>query len=222
MVFEFLKKANVVVSSVNVKWRGSTHSLGGISVRSDTFDIIIPFQNKPQEDFNLDFLKTQKRPPITITKIDVKEPFKLVSAEPALPKSVEENEKALFKLRIKPPDYGYEGPLGVELVTDNSDMVHVEISKIIISTKEKRTEIADKPLIMDLAKGQIFKQNIHLFGIIDFEAQINKIEAAAPFKLVSSDPKTPFRIDRKTGYLIDVFVQAPDSDYGGPMELILS
>lgn len=222
MVFGLFKKAKVVVSSVNVKWRGSTHSLGGMSVNTESFEVTIPFQHKPQEDFNLDFLKTQKKAPVTITRIDVREPFKLISSEPALPQSIDENAKVVFKVKITPPDYNYEGPLNMELLSDNNDMVHVEITKIIIITSKKRTEVDNKPMIMDLAKGQVFKQNTHLFGIVDFDGEVKNIKVSPPFTFVSSDPKVPFKIDRKTGYLIDVYIQAPKENYGGPLEVELS
>jgi hypothetical protein len=101
-------------------------------------------------------------------------------------------------------------------------MAHVEISKIIINANGKKMEIVNKPMIMDIPKGQIFKQNIHLFGVVDFETEVKRMEIAPPFKFVSSDPKLPFKVDRKTGYLIDLFVQAPKENYGGPLEVIIS
>ena len=65
----------------------------------------------------------------------------------------------------------------------------------------------------------MFKQNLHLFGAVDFGGEVRKIEVLPPFAFVSSDPQTPFRIDNKTGYLIDLYIQAPQTSYGGPLEI---
>src|SRR5208283_4365360 len=105
MAFELFKKSKVNVTSVNLKWKGSVHSLGSMKIKGRTFEVKIPFQNKPQDDFNMDFLKTQKKPPIPIKKIDVKEPFKLIEITPGLPIDVTEGQKVEFKAKIEAPDY---------------------------------------------------------------------------------------------------------------------
>ncbi len=223
MVFGLGKKGNkVVVTSVSLKWKGSAHALGRIDVRERTFDIKIPFQNKHQDDFNMDFLKTQKKPPIVVSRVDVKPPFKLVSLTPGLPASVDDSQRIEFKAKIEAPDYNYEGPMEVEFISDSSDTAHVEISNVVIKYKTKMVELKDKSKMMDMPKGLVFKQNIHLFGVVDFDNTVNKIEALPPFALVSSDPKVPFKIDRKTGYLVDLYIQAPQQNYGGPLEIKIS
>ena len=223
MNFNFLKKGTkVAVTAVNLKWRGSTHTLGKVEVRGKTFDVTIPFQNRQQESFEFlnTYFKQQKKPAIRIKGVLIKEPFKLVSAFPALPVEIKEGEKIEFKLTVNTPDYSYEGPLNIELLSDSTeDMVHLEISKIIVRFKDKQTEMKDKSVIMDLSKGQVFKQNLHLFGAIDFGGEVRKITVLPPFAFVSSDPQTPFRIDNKTGYLIDLYIQAPQKNYGGPLEI---
>ena len=72
---------------------------------------------------------------------------------------------------------------------------------------------------MDLAKGQVFKKSIHLYGIVEIGSEVKRIEVSEPFAFVSSDPKIPFRLDNKTGFLMDIFIQAPQQNYGGPLEL---
>ncbi len=213
-------KSKVVVSSINVKWRGNTHSLGRMPVNGKTFEISIPFQNKPQDDYS--FLKAQAKPPVTIKNIVVKEPFKLVSVTPTVPASINENEKTIFKVKLEAPQYNYEGPLDVELISEATDLVHVEISKIGLKTPDNSIEIKDKPKIMDVSRGQVFKQNLHLYGAVNIGTEIKKIEILPPFTFVSSDPKIPFKIDNKTGFLIDIYVQAPQSNYGGPLEITMS
>ena len=226
MNFNFLKKGTkVTVTAVNLKWRGSTHALGKIEVKGKTFEIAIPFQNKQQESFEFlnTYFKQQKKPAIRIKGVAIKEPFKLVSAFPVLPVEVVENDRIILKLKVNAPDYSYEGPLTVELLSDSSeDMVHVEVSKIVIRFKDKVNEIKDKALIMDISKGQVFKQNLHLFGSVEFGGEVKKIEILPPFAFVSSDPQTPFKVDNKTGYLIDLFIQGPRTNYGGPLEIVLS
>lgn len=223
MNFNFLKKGTkVAVTAVNLKWRGSTHTLGKVEVKGKVFDVTIPFQNRQQESFEFlnTYFKPQKKPVMRIKGVSIKEPFKLVSAFPNLPVAIKEGEKIEFKLTVNTPDYSYEGPLNIELLSDSAeDMVHLEISKIIVGFKDKRTEMKDKSVILDLSKGQVFKQNLHLFGAVDFGGEVRKIEVLPPFAFVSSDPQTPFKIDNKTGYLIDLYIQAPQTNYGGPLEI---
>jgi hypothetical protein len=222
MGFEFFKKTKVSVTAVNLRWKGSTHQLGPVKITGRTFEVKIPFQNKPQDDYNMDFLKTQKKPPIPIRKIDAKEPFRLVSVSPSLPVEVNEGDRIEFRAKIEAPDYSYEGPLNIDILSDSSDMVHIEISKIAVSFGGKTTDITKNPVMMDLQKGQVFKQNVHLLGAVDFDTAINGIEIAPPFTFVSSDPKLPFRLDKKTGFLVDVYIQAPQQNYGGPLEIALN
>lgn len=223
-MFDFLKKtARVTVSTINVKWRGSTHTLGKLDVKGKTFIVSIPFENKPQEDYNLTFLKKQQKPPIVISSLSVRPPFKFVSVEPGLPINAKEGEKLEIKAKIEAPDMNYEGPLDIELVSDTAqDMAHVEITKVMVAANGKSTQLQNKPVIADMTKGQVFKQSVHLYGIVEFGTEVKKIEVEKPFAFVGSDPKLPFTLDKKTGFLIDVFVQAPLSNYGGPLEIKIS
>ena len=219
----FGKTSKVAVTAVNLKWKGSTHTLPGVKIKGATFDLTVPFQNKNEEKF--EFLKEyfkQTKPSAKIKSIKVSEPFSLVSSSPQTPIEVQDNQKVEFKLRVAAPEYAYEGPLNIELESETEEMVHVEITKIIIKAGDKKAELTDRPTIMNIAKGQIFKQNIHLFGMVGFGASVNKIEVVAPFALVASDPKPPFTIDNQTGYLVDLYIQAPRSNYGGPLEIIIS
>ncbi len=217
-MFDFIKKGRVSVTSLNLKWRGSTHSMGRVAVRDRTFDVTIPFQNKPQDDYS--FLKVQKKPPVPVKGISVKQPFKLISVSPQLPIEVAENERVEFKVKVEAPDYAYSGPLEIEMLSDSaSDMVHLEISKIVVNVAGTPKDIRESSSIMDVAKGQVFKKSIHLYGIVEIGSEVKRIEISEPFAFVSSDPKIPFRLDNKTGFLMDIFIQAPQQNYGGPLEL---
>ena len=139
-----------------------------------------------------------------------------------LPIDVKDSERVEFRAVIQAPALNYEGPLNIDIISDNSDMAHIELSKIIIKSPDKVTEVSNKATIMDIPKGQVFKQNLHLYGAVDFGAEVKKIEIAQPFTFVSSDPKIPFKVDNKTGYLIDIYIQAPQQSYGGPLEIKIS
>lgn len=207
------------INAVNLKWKGSVHNIGPLGSKSGEFSVHIPFHNKPQEDYTI--FNVQKRPPITIARIEVKEPFKLIDVSPKLPVTIADNEKVVFTAKIAAPQAAYEGPLGIEFYEDSGATVHLEISKIILSTQTKKVEMKDRSAIMDVAKGMVFRQNLHLYGIVDFGQTVKEISATPPFKVVSTDPKVPFTLDNKTGYLIDTYVQAPQSNYGGPLEINL-
>jgi hypothetical protein len=43
-----------------------------------------------------------------------------------------------------------------------------------------------------------------------------------PFTLVSSEPKVPFRIDNPNSYIVDFYIQAPETGYAGALEINLS
>lgn len=224
MRLNIFKKANrVVATKVNLKWKGSMHSIDGVPVRKGVLEITVPFQNRNEESFEFlkEYFMSQKKPAAKIKGVTVSEPFKLISAEPSPPLEVQDGEKAEFRLKIAAPDYAYEGPLNIELVSDTEDIVHVEISRIVMTAGAKRVELKDRPQIMDMVKGQVFKQNVHLFGVVEFGGTVNKIEVAKPFALVATDPKVPFTIDNRTGYLIDMYIQAPQTGYGGPLEITI-
>jgi hypothetical protein len=220
-MFNFLKRSTTVsITSINVRWQGATHTLPGRLVKGNTTDIEIPFTNKPQKDYN--FLKVQKSPPIIISRIEVKSPFKLISISPTLPVSIEESQKIPFKLTIEVPEYAYDGPLAVELASAESQLIHLEIPKIIVNTGKTVVELKDHPLILDVQKGQVLKQTINMQKVLGLEGSVNSIRINPPFAFVSSDPKLPFKINPNDGYLIFLYVQAPQQSYGGPLELEVS
>jgi hypothetical protein len=219
--FNLFKGNKVLITATNIRWRGSVHDLGKLSIKGKEFDLEIPFQNKPQQDYTLSYIKTKKMPPVTVNGIEIKEPFKLISVEPVPPSTINEGEKVIFKMKIGVPEFGYEGPLSIELKSDSSDLAHIEITKTIAIRNSKRTELPVKPMIIDIPKGQVFRQSVHLHGIVEFGEEIKSITAQAPFAFVSSDPTAPFTIDKKSGFLLDIYLQAPKASYGGPLEIVL-
>ncbi len=222
MKFNIFKGSKVGITAINLRWRGAVHNMGKMEVKSKEFEVSIPFHNKPQRDYTLSYIKTQTVPPVVITGIEVKEPFKLVSVEPQTPVVIKEDEKAVFKLKLAAPDMGYEGPLNVELKSDATDLAHIEITKVMVTRGGKEAELPIKPMILDLPKGQVFRQTIHLLGFAEFGTEIKKVSVNKPFLFVSSDPAAPFKIDKKTGFMVDVYLESPKSNYGGPLEIEIS
>jgi hypothetical protein len=49
-----------------------------------------------------------------------------------------------------------------------------------------------------------------------------RIEVAPPFRFVSSDPKLPLRVDDTNSYIVELYIQAPEAPYAGPLEITIS
>ncbi len=212
------------ITSINIKWRGSSHAMQGMEVKEKRFTITVPFQNKTQQDA-LPFealkerLKAQQAPPITISKIDVSDPFKLVSVEPNLPKSVQSGERAEFKIAIEAPDYTYAGPLTLSISADEVSMIKVQINKVILKTSTKSAEIENSGVILNMPRGNIFKNSVQMYKALTYGNTVRKVTISKPFEFVSCDPNIPFTIDDRNSYLVTFYIKGPDIDYAGPMEI---
>ncbi|MGC8571712.1 MAG: hypothetical protein ACP5RI_00095 [Candidatus Micrarchaeia archaeon] len=105
-MFEFLKPKNIIVNGINIKLNGFIHSIKKQNKFSNNNILIkIPFKN------NLDG-NTQKE--ININKISVDPPFTISNISPSLPVDVKPNTSIIFQIRLKGPDYKYEGPVSFE------------------------------------------------------------------------------------------------------------
>ncbi|HVC58168.1 MAG TPA: hypothetical protein VND15_01685 [Candidatus Acidoferrales bacterium] len=220
----FGKKTKVVVNGISVKWQGYAHKLDGMPIKARTFEFTLPFQNKTHEDMltkAADF-KAQKAMPAVIKAIEVSNPFKLVSVEPALPVTVQPDQKITLKMVFEAPDYNYEGPLAINLASDQVEAIHIEITKVIMQAKGKDVEIETSSRIMSMAKGQIFQEKVQMFKALSFGDTVSKVEISAPFKIVSTDPKLPFTLDQTNSYIATLFVQAPESSYAGTLVFTFS
>ncbi|MDE1833304.1 MAG: hypothetical protein KGH58_02695 [Candidatus Micrarchaeota archaeon] len=220
----FGRKQKVVVNGISVKWQGYAHKLDGTPVNGRTFDLVLPFQNKTHEDMltKAASFKAQEALPAVIKAIEVSNPFKLVSVEPALPITVQPDQKVMLKMRFEAPDYNYEGPLAINLASDQVEAIHMEITKVIVHAKGRDTEIETSSRIMSMAKGQIFQEKVQMFKALSFGDTVSKVEISAPFKIVSTDPKLPFTLDQTNSYIATIFIQAPDNSYAGTLELTVS
>ncbi len=207
----------MAITSINLKFMGEMHSIGGREVNGNVFELSIPFQNKIGSDLLPDMLKGPK---LALAKIEVSQPFQLLDFSPKLPLEVEYMEKVTFKLRIKAPNVAYEGPLTINFGNEPKETVNLNISRITLSTNGRSTELEDSAMVANMQKGQIFKRSVQLYKIMSYNDAVNSISVSSPFELVSVDPKVPFRLDRKDSYIIGIYIKAPDFNYAG--DLVIS
>jgi len=230
MNFNIFKKkgdsGTITITSVNLKWRGQMHAIDGFHPKESRFTIKVPFQNKTSQDaLPFEALKekfrAQEQPPILINEIQLSDPFKLVSVEPAVPRKIASGEKVEFTVTVDGPDYAYSGPITVMLSSEEASMIKVQINKVILSTKRKSVEIENSGVILNMPKGGIFKNSIQLYKALSYGDAIDKVVIRAPFEFVESEPKLPFTINEPSSYLVTFFIKAPELDYAGPMEVKL-
>lgn len=217
-------RQKVTITTINLKLHNYVHSMGGLVVKDKRFSIDIPFTNKSHSDMLIEAasFKAEEAKPIRINSIEVAEPFKLLSVTPAAPVEIKADEKVNFKLEIEAPAYNYTGPMGVSFVSDATPTIHVEISKTILVRNGRRTEIETSSRILNVAKGQIFGEKVQLYKAMSYGDSAKSIEIAPPFRFVSSDPKLPLKIDDTNSYIVELYIQAPDTPYAGPLEITIS
>jgi len=225
-IFGFLKanRTSCTITSINVKLHGYTHNLKGMDVNAMRFTVDIPFRNKTHTDMLTESgsFKPQKAEPMTIKGMTIAEPFKLVSMQPTLPITIDSDKKVDFKIIVDAPEHDYTGPMNISFLSDEIEMVHVEISKTILEAKGRRIPIEVSSRILNLPKGQIFTEKIQLYKAFSYGDQVAKIEIAEPFKFVSSEPKLPLKIDDTNSYIVNLYIQAPQSQYAGTLDIRLS
>jgi hypothetical protein len=200
------------------------HSLAGMQVKERTFPLEIPFRNKTHSDMLTEAasFKVEKAEPIKIKALEIADPFKLVSIEPALPLEVKADEKIVFKLVIEAPDHNYTGPMNLNFVSESKEMVHIEITKTILEAKGIKTTIETSSRILNLPKGQIFTEKVQLYKAFSFGDKVSSIELGFPFTFVSSEPKLPVTIDDTNTYILSLYIQAPTTAYAGVLDIKIS
>ena len=206
----------IKITSINVRFMGEVHGMRGLASTSKVFDYELPFQNKIGSDLLPDEVKG---PPMKVTEIKVKEPFKLLEISPALPISVPYLSKTMLKLRIEGPEVNYEGPLTIEVASDSGDKVSINIQKIMLHNSSSVIELEDSAIIFPMQRGQVFKKDVQLYKILPYKSALNSIEVNEPFRVVSTEPKIPLVLDKKGSYVISIFMKAPDFSYAGILDL---
>lgn len=217
-------KSSLTITGINLKLQGQMHSLKGMVVNGNTFDVDIPFHNKSHTDMltGAASFKTEKAKPFGIKGIEVADPFKLVTVTPKPPLEVLGDQKVDFKLTIEGPAHNYTGPLTINFVSDVIETIHVEITKTILSVNGKKTTIETSSRILNLQKGHIFSEKVQLYKALSYGNTVSKIEIEKPFTFVSSDPKLPIQLDNTNGYILNLYIQAPESPYAGVLEIKIS
>lgn len=218
------KRQKATITAINLRLHNHVHSMDGLTVNGKRFSIDIPFTNKSHSDMLVDSaaFKAEQAKPIMIKSLEIAEPFGLVSVSPATPLEIKADERVIFKLWVEAPDYSYTGPMSVSFVSDAAPTVHIELSKTILVRNGKRTEIVAPLRILNLEKGQIFVEKVQLYRAMSQGDTVEGIEIARPFKIVSCEPKLPLRVKGTKNYAIELYIQAPDASYAGPLEIRLS
>lgn len=194
---------------------GDKHGLDGMEVSDSVFELSIPFQNKTGSDLLADNLK---RPELKVENITVSAPFELVDVNPKLPVSVKYREGVVIKIRIRAPKLPYTGPMSVSL-GEKENVVRVQIEKMFAVSGGRKIILEEAPSVLSVQKGQVLKRDVQLYKVLKYGDTVNRIEVNGPFVYSGSEPKTPFKIDKESSYIISVYVLAPDYSYAGPLEI---
>lgn len=210
------KKPKGRITGINIRFMGETHTLPGKEITGSTMEIEIPFQNKIGGNLLPDMLKV---PPITVEKVDVAQPFKLLDTEPKLPAKVEFMSRVTFKLRVAPPQTGYSGPMSVSFSNSSSDLISINVNEVTISSKSDSIALDDSAFIMNLQKGQIFKKSVQMFKLFGYNDMVDSVGVSKPFEVVSTSPRMPISLDHKDSYIVDIYIKAPDFNYAGGLDI---
>ena len=214
------KSPLIEISSVNIMWNNTFHTLQGLKTLEAQFEIKVPFANNNKvNELVKSIFKEGKGEIITIKDVSVYKPFELVSIDPKLPININPNEKIEFTIRLNGPKQNYSGPLSIKLVPEEHERVKIEINKTRIIYKGHSIDIDKSEMILSLPKGQIFKNTVQMYKALSLGDVVSEIRINEPFKLVSTEPKLPFKIDNDTSYLATFYITPPDSNYAGPLEI---
>jgi hypothetical protein len=211
------KPEGVILTSINLKLGADVHAISGRTITEEVFQLDIPFQNKIGSGLLPSHLKG---PDIVINEVLIERPFELVESSPKTPLNVPYLASTPFTLRIRAPKGSYSGPLSITFSTDSKDNVNIDVKKIALVDGHKTTDIEDTATNMILKKSQIIRRDIQVYKILKYGRTVEKVEINEPFEIVSTDPATPFTVDRKDSYIIKIFLKCPEFNYAGPMEII--
>ncbi len=224
----FRKRSGTHVARTIIKWRGKMHALDeeGFEVRGSSFVKEIPFSNRASTNMltesnvgNAPVFKAQKPKPVKITGIEVAPPFKLTHVEPQMPLEVQGDESVVLKLSIDVPEHSFNGALNVTINSEILESIHVELSKFTLKSNGRSVDIENSARIMSIEKGQMFSQAVQLYKIVGYHTKVKGLSVEPPFKLVSTGPKPPFEIDNPNSYIVTFYIQPPDTNYAGSLEI---
>jgi hypothetical protein len=210
------KPQGVILTSINLKLGADVHAINGREITEEVFQLDIPFHNKIGSGLLPSHLKG---PDMTINDILIEKPFELLESSPKTPLNVPYMASTPFTLKIRAPKGSYSGPLSITFSTDSKDNVNIDVKKMTLIDGQKTTDIEDTATNMILKKSQIIRRDIQVYKILKYGRVVEKVEINKPFEVVSTDPATPFTVDRKDSYIIKIFLKCPDFNYAGPMEI---
>ncbi len=212
-------KARVTITSINLKTMGSMHSIAGRQVPEKVFTLSIPFANKAGSDL---VPEQFKRPSIRVNNPTVSAPFALVAVDPAPPLEVEYKDKVMLKIKIKAPEEAYHGPMTIDFGTNTQDMVHLSVTKIVLSSGARREDIAESGFATSVQKSQLFKKDLQMYKVLKKGDTVSKVTVSQPFELVGTEPKLPAVADTDRSYVLSIYVKAPTFNYAGPLEVSIN
>ena len=220
----FGKKARTTITAINIRLQGHVHQMAGVSSSEKVIEVKIPFKNKVHSDMLTEagVFKSVKGKPISIKEVKVSEPFTIASIEPKAPLEINSGDAVEFKISINAPPHNYSGPLTVSFESASEEVIHIEIARTILIYKGKRTEIESSARMLNLQKNGILVEKVQMMKAIGFGETISKAEMGFPFKIVSTDPKMPVKIETPNGYIMGFYIQAPDHSYSGDLEITVS
>ncbi len=205
----FSKKRKVLITSVNISWKGTSHQLGGIAVKGNSASIDIPFSNHtPENGADLPQMPMER-----VTGIDVDPPFVLHSVTPAPPTSIGQ-ERIIFRLEVGVPGYSFSGPLNVHFASAKS--VSIEINRMTLRPFGKAPETMDDRRIIREERGKEFEFAVRIPAWIDGK-QVGSVRISPPFDQKEGG-RVPFSME---GSEMRLTLKAPEFNYSGPMEIEL-
>ncbi len=217
----FGKKKWAMITQINLKYNGEIHSVEGMEAGSKIFTVTVPFTNRRYSNALVDagIIKASDFEPISLKDIVATQPFKILSVEPKLPRKVGTEERVEFKISVEAPDYAYSGPMTLEFLEENKEIVHVELTNVIVSAMSKEIVAESNMNMFNVPKNHIFQQNLQLLKILDYGAKVESITVDKPFEFEGSSPKLPFVINDASSFIVSIYVKAPDSNYAGPLAI---
>lgn len=220
----FKRGSKTTITAVNIRLHGRTHKLDGLESNSDRIELSVPFKNKTHTDLLTEsgYFKAEKRKPLKIDAIKIAAPFAPISMDPKPPLVIEPDQTVNFKIVVLAPSYSYTGPVDISFESASEEVVHLELTKTLLSWKGKRVEIESSSRMLNLQKNGIFVEKIQLYKALSYGDTVSKLEVGFPFKIVNTDPKLPAKLDTPNGYLLSLYIQAPTHHYSGVLEITLS
>ncbi len=212
-------KRKTTITGINIRLQGAVHQLKGLESAESIIEIKIPFKNKVHSDMLTDagVFKAQEGKPISIKEVKVSDPFSIVQVEPKAPIEIKSGQSVEFTIRLNAPKHNYTGPLTVSLEAATEEVVHIEIAKTILEWKGKRTEIESSARMLNVQKNGIIVENVQLYKAMSSGDTVTSVDVEFPFKIASTEPKLPVKLDAPNGYIMGFYIQAPDHSYSGDL-----